>query len=512
MRKILIFAPLLALSLQIYAQTGLLRNGRDYYLPNTVVIKLKQNPQADARGNVTLPNELNNTFSQYSISSAVQKFPGSQNTFYKSGLELSKIVSLTCMSSEDPLEISKKISKIKGVEWAEPKYAREVTYEVNDPQFIADALTQYNLYIIKAKEAWDINRGNKNVVIGIIDTGVYWGHSDLTQNIFQNLREDADHDGHTIEFNGTAWVLDPGDLNGIDDDGNGYADDLIGWDFGGTNGIPDNNPEEDSPIHGTLIAGVAGAVTNNGIGIASIGFNCSIMPVKGTRSDMDSHYVIFGFEGIKYAADNGANIINCSFSGYAYSKAEQEVINYATSKGALVVAAAGNDNVDLPSYPSSYDGVLSVAASNATDKIWSASNYGDNIDVIAPGQQIYSAWGTDGYRVVNGTSVSSPLVAGLAGLVKNQFPSYTPLQIAEQIRVTTDDIYSLNADSLKYKMGSGRINAFKALTTNNAVSVRAKNIKFNDEGNQNGILQSGELVSIDMDFSTIYPPYQICRL
>ncbi len=504
MRKILFFAHLLAFGLQIYAQNGLLKNGKDYYLPNTVVVKLKQAPQADVNGNVTLPVDLNKALSPYSVSSAVQKFPEKQNTLYKAGRELNKIVSLTCVSNEDPLVISKKISKMKGVEWAEPKYAREVTYDVNDPNF--NQLTQYNLFIIKAKEAWDINRGNKSVIIGIIDTGVYWKHPDLTQNIYQNLNEDADHDGHTIEFNGTNWVLDPGDLNGIDNDGNGYTDDLIGWDFGGTNGVPDNNPEEDSPIHGTLIAGVAGAVTNNGAGIASIGFNCSIMPVKGTRSDMDGHFVIFGFEGIKYAADNGAQIINCSFSGYAYSKAEQEVINYAASKGALVVAAAGNDNIELPSYPSSYDGVLSVAASNALDKIWSATNYGANIDVIAPGQQIYSLWGTDGYKVVNGTSVSSPLAAGLAGLVKNQFPNYTPLQVAEQIRITTDDIYALNADSLRYKLGSGRINAYKALTTNNAVSVRAKNIKFIDEGNQNGIIQKGELVSVEMDFNNYLSP------
>ena len=506
MRKILFFAPLLAISLQIYAQNGLLKSGKDYYLPNIVVIKLKQAPQADATGNITLPAEMNKALSPYSVSSAMQKFPGSKNSLYKGEPELNKIISLTCVSNEDPLIISKKISRIKGVEWAEPKYAREVTYDVNDPEFIANTLTQYNLYIIKAKEAWDVNRGNKSVIIGIIDTGVFWKHPDLTQNIYQNLREDADHDGHTIEFSGTGWVLDTGDLNGIDDDGNGYVDDLIGWDFGGTNGVPDNNPEEDSPIHGTLIAGVAGAVTNNGIGIASIGFNCSIMPVKGTRSDMDGRFVIFGFEGIKYAADNGAQIINCSFSGYAYSKAEQEVINYAVSKGALVVAAAGNDNIELPSYPSSYEGVLSVAASNALDKIWSATNYGANIDVIAPGQQIYSLWGTEGYRAVNGTSVASPLVAGLAGLVKSQFPNYTPLQVAEQIRITTDDIYSINADSLRYKLGSGRINAYKALTTNNAVSVRAKNVKFNDEGNQNGILQSGELVSVGMDFYNYLSP------
>lgn len=509
MRKFLVFAFLLIISTQINAQNRLLKSGKDYYLPNTVIIKLKQQPQADASGNVSLPGEITSALSKYNVSSAVQKFPAGKISLNKSASELTKIVALTCAAGEDPLVISKKISKIKGIEWAEPKYVREVTYDVNDPQF--NSLTQYNLFIIKAKEAWEINRGKKSIVIGIVDTGVYWGHPDLTQNIYQNLSEDADHDGHTIELSDTTWVLDPGDLNGIDDDGNGYIDDLIGWDFGGTNGVPDNNPAEDTAIHGTLIAGVAGATTNNGIGIASIGFDCSIMPVKGTRSDMDSHFIIFGFEGIKYAADNGADIINCSFSGYAYSKAEQEVINYATSKGALVVAAAGNDITDLPSYPSSYDGVLSVAASNATDNIWSDTNFGTNIDVIAPGQLIYSTWGSKGYKAVNGTSVASPLAAGLAGLVKSQFPAYTPLQIAEQIRATTDDIYGNVNESLRYKLGSGRINAYKALTTNDAISVRAKNIVFGDEGNRNGILQRGELVSIEMDFYNFLSPVSNLR-
>jgi serine protease len=500
MRKILIFTAILLINFQLSAQSRLIKGDKDYYLSNTIVVKLKQTPAADINGNVTFSAQIQKALSSYNVTSAVQKCPAKSNSLLKGEQELEKIVSINYSSTDDPVNLSKKVSKISGIEWAEPKYIRLVSYDPNDPVYTANQTTQYNLYKINAKGAWDINKGSKSIIIGIIDSGVYWEHPDLLQNIHQNLGEDADGDGHTIEWDGSKWALDPGDLNGIDNDGNGYVDDLIGWDFGGMSGIQDNNPAEDSPTHGTLVAGVAGAVTDNGVGIASIGFNCSIMPVKGSRADFGSTYIFYTFEAIKYAVDNGAQIINCSFSGYSYSKAEQEVITYAVSKGALVVAAAGNDNTGEPTYPASYEGVLSVAATNASDKLWSASNYGETVDVSAPGQQIYTTWNTSGYSTVNGTSLASPLVAGLAGLVKSQFPGYTPLQIAEQIRVTTDDISGSNTDSLNHRIGSGRINAYKALTTTNTISVRAKNVVFNDEGNNNGIIQSGETASISTSF------------
>jgi len=504
MRRFLIILVLLGAASGLFAQSGLIKGDKDYYLANTVVLKLKQSPASDAAGNVTLPSEVRKAAAFQGMKSAVQKFPDGKNALYKSSSGLDKIVTVTYTSGEDPLSFSKKISRMGEVEWAEPRYVRIAAYDVNDPQFTA--LTQYNLFNIKAKEAWDINRGDKKIIIGIIDSGVFWDHPDLVANIHQNLGEDANHNGHTIEWDGTKWIFDPGDLNGVDDDGNGFTDDLVGWDFGGNNGTPDNNPAEDSPFHGTFVAGVASAVTNNNIGIASIGFNCSLMPVKCTRNDLDSRYVIYALEGIKYAVDNGAQIINCSFAGYSYSNAEQEIINYAISKGALVIAAAGNDNTSLPNYPAGYDGVLSAAASNISDKMWASSNYGETIDVVAPGQQIYSTWGTNGYMAANGTSFAAPITAGLAGLVKNQFPSYTPLQIAEQIRATCDDIYSLNADSLKYKLGKGRINAYRALTETNAVSVRAKDIVFKDEGNGNGVIESGEMSSIQINFVNYLSP------
>ena len=299
--------------------------------------------------------------------------------------------------------------------------------------------------------------------------------------------------------------------NGIDDDHNGYVDDRRGWDFGGLGNndgtpTPDNDPMEDRPDHGTNVAGIASAVTNNGVGVASIGFNCKIMPVKTSqdniRSSTGSPLISFGFEGIVYAADNHARIINCSWGGAGYSLLGQETINYAMSKGALVVCAAGNDNSSEAFYPADYDGVLSVAATDQNDHRASFSNYGHGIGVCAPGSGIYSTWQPNTYATLSGTSMASPLTAGVAALVAGKFPSYTPEQVREQVRVNCDDISSLNPGFTNL-LGRGRINALNSVSNVNSESVRAIQVAFSDEapgGNNNGILEPGETITVNIQF------------
>ena len=493
------------------AQQKLIKKGTDYYLSNTVVIKLKQSPGTGK--NIVLPDAVQKTMSKYSVVSVKNRFTENKksNSLLKTSNSLDRIITIKYASNEDPLKVAAKLMHTHQVEWAEPHFVREVFYTPNDPKY--NLATQYGLFKILADSAWNITKGDTSIVIGIIDTGVYWGHPDLEANIWQNLGEDANHNGKTIIQQNGTWILDPGDLNGIDDDnngaGNGYVDDLIGWDFGGINGIQDNNPQEDNPTHGTLVAGIASGVTDNGLGVASIGFKCKIMPVKTTRHDVGDRSVIYGFDGIKYAADNGAKIINCSFGGTVYSNAEQAVINYVVAKGALVVAAAGNSGNGIPQYPASYKGVLSVGATTKTDEIWSASSYGLHVDVTAPGAEIYSTWGPSGYTgqpYPSGTSLSSPFTAGLAALVATVFPSYGPLQIAEQIRVNTDSIAQLNSASLRYLAGSGRINAYKALTNKNSISIRVDSVEFTGETNNHNHFKPGETVSIGASFVNYLKP------
>ncbi len=457
-----------------------IHNGNLFYLANTVVVKLKSQQFGGLLKAQNITTQLNQYFGQFKFSNAKEMF-GTSST--ETAFGLNRIMLIKYNSNDDPLYVASKIKELNNVEWAEPKFVRHSAFVPNDPSYSS----QYNLAIIKAAQAWDISKGDTNVVIGIVDTGVDWPHPDLYANIWHNPHWQTD-----VNF--------PGDS--------------IGWDFGGagsgSNPTPDNNPIEDNPYHGSFVAGVASAVTNNGIGISGIGYNCKIMAVKvaqGNQVDPTSNapYIIFGFEGIKYAADNGAKVINCSWGGGGFSNAEQEIINYAMSKGALVVAAAGNDGVSESFYPASYKGVLSVAATDQNDLKASFSNYGENIDLCAPGVSILSTWQPNAYDANGaGTSFSSPLAAGLAALVFSHFPNFTPAQVAEQIRVNCDNIDSLAPNSsYHYLLGGGRINAYKALVNSNSESVRAADIQFSDAapgGNGNGVFEPGETISIKVKF------------
>lgn len=455
------------------------------YLSNTIMIKLKEKPTAKLNNEIVLDSKLLKTLGSVGLVSSKLLFVSRSS---KKETELEKILVIKYSSDTDPQTLASKIKLHESVEWAEPKYVYAVAYVPNDPFYSS----QYALQKIKAADAWNITTGDTSIAIGIIDTGVDWDHPDLAANIWRNWNEVPD--------------------NGIDDDNNGFVDDIRGWDFGGLNGTPDNNPMEDRPDHGTHVAGDASAVTDNSTGISAIGFKSKIMAVKTIRDDfrspVGSPYVVYGYEGIKYAADNGAKVINCSWGGGGYSFLGQEVINYAASIGALVVAAAGNNNSPAPFYPASYQNVLSVAATNESDMKASFTNYGSGVDVSAPGVSIYSTWQNDNYTFGNGTSFSSPITAGLAALVKSVFPFYSPSQIAEQIRTNCDDINSINPGFVN-QLGRGRINAFKSLSNINSKSARAIGIKYLDEspgGNGDGVLQAGEIIKVTCNFVNYLNP------
>lgn len=473
------FAIVIFHTILIFSQETIIKKGDLIYLSNTIIIKVKEG--------YAYPLEIQKRINSVLKSDAVQEikpvFAEFQSVLKKGEDKFDRIYSIKLNAGNDPLVISQKITRMKEIEWAEPKFIRQITYNPNDSIYVSG--TQINLSQIFASRAWDITKGDSSIIIAIVDVGVDWKHPDISGNIYR------------------------------DQNGN-----ILGYDFGGLNGIPDNDPSEDNaPLgfgvgyHGTHVAGISAAVTDNNVGIASVGYNSSIMPVKVSRGDkrnaQNEPYVYYGFEGIKYAADNGAKVINCSWGGYGYSRYEQEIIDYAISKGALIVASAGNENKKEPFYPASYNGVLSVGwldfdgVRRAYYNNNSGSNYGYYVDVLAPGTSIISAWPTisgQKYKQISGSSMSAPHVSGLAALVFSRYPNYTPLQVAEKIRMTCDDIYSANDDSLKYFLGRGRINAYKAVKDTNLISVRAVNIKFLDKGNENGLLEKGEQVFINITF------------
>ena len=364
------------------------------------------------------------------------------------------------------------------VVYAEPMRIFQMQDIPNDPQF--PSMEWFDR--VNAAAAWDEVKGEQgDVVIAVVDGGIDLAHEDLQANIWINEDEI------------------PG--NGIDDDNNGFIDDVNGWNFDTDN----NNPSLIDGNHGTHVAGIAAAVTNNGKGISSLSWNCRVMTLKMAVLGK-SRGVGMGFTSIVYAVNNGADIISCSWGNHSTpSQYEQEVIDFALANGVLIVAAAGNYNNDIDSkefYPASYRGVLSVGASGSSnDSKPEFSNYGKNVDVFTPGVDILSSIPNDQYDIISGTSMATPLTAALAALVKTQHPDWGPLQVREQIRITCDNIENANP-GFEGKMGSGRINAFRAVTENDSPGLQISGVSWQEiEGNGDNIIDAGETIGLNITFT-----------
>lgn len=378
------------------------------------------------------------------------------------------------------------------IEIAEPVYTEKMQLSPNDPSLGS----QYFITKIKATEAWDVTQGSENIIIAIIDSGVDIDHPDLVDQLYINQ----------TEANGTI---------GVDDDNNGYIDDIKGWDFSGADTLNAFNPDfvgdNDPGIyksgagfgHGTQVGGCAAASTNNGIGVSGVGFKSKLLFTKhfaDNQPTSDRSYSSNLYQGILYAAENGAKIINCSWGGTYRSQVYQDIITYVTlDLGCLVVAAAGNEDTSAPLYPASYDYVLSVGATDETDTRANFSNYGPTLDLVAPGVGIFTTRYNNQYGATDGTSFSSPITAGAAALVWAVHPEYTPLQVGEQLRISADaSIYSVNPESFQNKLGKGRLDVYKAVTSTSP-SVRASNYQLvNSQGES---AQPGDEAFLTFDFT-----------
>jgi serine protease len=395
----------------------------------------------------------------------------------------------------DPLTVSKKISSLDGIEYAEPVPIHTFNFIPNDPR-IRD---QFYLDKIQCFEAWDYLDDPDTVIVAIIDTGIDYTHEDLADNIFVNHGETG-----LDEFGN-----DKRD-NGIDDDGNGLIDDWRGWDFVSSQSATGDNDPMPGHLHGTHVGGTIGAVVNNGIGIAGICPVVRLMPVKVGGDNPLSVSVSNGYEGILYAAAMGADVINCSWGSYSRSVAEQEVIDAAVALGCVVVAGAGNEGRDSEQFPASFDGVMSVAALEKDDKRSYFSNYHTSVDVSAPGYEIYSTVPGNWYDFLNGTSMASPIAAGVAALVIQKFADFNPLQVIEYVKASCDDIYSVNI-GYEGLLGKGRVNAYNAMTIENPRSVIMTEHKINDENNDHAY-DANEILTIDLKFLNVLSPVKNIRI
>ncbi len=363
-------------------------------------------------------------------------------------------------TQEDPAKWLALLQADPRVEWAEIPPPRQTSVIPDDPDY--DEL--WALPRVEAPAAWDQHQAQGDVLVAVVDTGCDTDHPDLAANLYTN----------PAEAQGTP---------GVDDDGNGYVDDLHGWDV--RDGDADVNPEGGDSSHGTHVCGTAACVTDNGAGVACIAWNPRLLPVRAGHASS----ITAGIEGIYYATVTGADVINCSWGGDSYSYYEQNVIQAALASGSLVVAAAGNNGSSQPHYPAAYDGVLSVASFSATDTKVSSSQYGCWVDLGAPGSSIWSTANNGSYTFKSGTSMATPQVSSLAALVKSAFPAFGPDAVREQVIFTCDNVDAQNPIYAGL-LGRGRINARRALQESPSALFRLGESISEPSGN--GIIDPGE--------------------
>jgi len=404
----------------------------------------------------------------------------------ESGRALQRIYHLRYDGPERPQVVAAALAEDPNVEFAEPEYIYRLTETApplatpNDPFFAS----MTHLQRIGLPDAWDLVKGEQgNVIIGIVDGGTDWRHVDLQDNVWTNPGETPD--------------------NGVDDDGNGFVDDVHGWNFSNNSSDPTGlSTQPNNSNHGTFVAGLAAAVTDNQQGVTGSSWNATFMPISGACPQQDDA-ICFGYPGIVYAATNGAQVINASWGGPESSDQGERAIDFAVEMGALVVAAAGNDglNVDLtPFFPANFSKVLSVGAtSKNSDGKAGFSNYGISVDIFAPGVSVESTSTGGLFGASSGTSFASPIVAGIAALVKTLNPGFSVDQLREQVRVTGDNIDAANSN-FAGRLGRGRVNALRAVSVTDLPAIRVTDGSFTETDGDGGI-ESGETVQLTLTYT-----------
>jgi len=424
------------------------------YAPDQIIVKFKAGTSDDT---ISVTNSKNKVVSSEKIMKKNPKAVENEKTKILKKHGLDRIYLLKLPKNSDVNKIVSKYNENPDVEYAEPNHIVHIDTTIPDDTYFSLLWGMHNTgqsggtvdADIDAPEAWDITTGSSDIVVAVIDTGVDYNHSDLAANMWINPNET---------------------LNGNDDDGNGYIDDIRGWDFFSN----DNNPYDQSG-HGTHCSGTIAAEANNGIGVAGVSWNAKIMPLRflGPNGGSTNDAVL----AIIYAIDNGADIMSNSWGGGGYSETLEGAISAANDAGILFVASAGNagtDNDVYTHYPSNYDvpNVISVAATDRNDNLASsiswASNYGaTSVDLAAPGVTIGSTYPDNRYVYMSGTSMAAPHVAGAAALIKAQYPDITVDALKAKILDSVDPIPSLSGITVT----GGRLNAYNALDAVNDAPI-----------------------------------------
>ncbi len=421
--------------------------GSSLYVPNEVLVQTKTSLENSIKNfntqSVSLNSKLNHPFfKKYNFKGIKKTFKipfqssslknvqvadvGNKSTVYVLNLEKGQTVS----------QIVEQLKLDPDVIHVQPNFIYKSFLTPNDTLFSQ----QYAPTMVKLPQAWSITTGNKNTIIAIIDTGVQITHPDLVNQIWSNPGNSS--------IKGVNFITNPISFDPSDDDG-----------------------------HGTHVAGIAAAQANNNKGVAGAGFNCTIMALKAGDSEgfLSSDII----NAIDYAIDNGAKVINLSLGSTPTTNTQvdtlfKDAVERAIVADIVVVAAAGNDKADLDLYhvvPASYPNVIAVSAANQSGNFDSRySNFGASVSLLAPGTGIVSTYPINNYALLTGTSMASPLVAGIVGLIRSYYPSATRAQIYSALTQTATDLGTTGRDS---QNGFGMVNAFKALSffDNNAPTI-----------------------------------------
>jgi hypothetical protein len=419
---------------------------------------------------------------------------GNIQSVHEMDQELSRIIILPIDSLADEYESANKISVFtEEIEYAEPNYI----YHIDAAPSANDSLygEQWSHRVMHVPEAWQFTQGDTSIHIGFIDTGVEWDHPDLVGQFGVNPAEDINHNGLFDAWPSTEKRLDAhgnlvfGDLDGIDNDGNGYVDDVIGYNFvdqssinfGTFSGRSPFPVDEEPHNHGTAVAGVIAASANNQIGIAGIAPKCRLVALRafdetGNAEDDDIA------SAIVYAADNNVKILNLSFGDIVPSLLQRDAIRYATKKGVLIFASSGNDGSTNPHYPSDFDECVSVggtilASDNVSESEVVTSTHGHGMDLMAPSEHIITLFGSASYQFIQGTSFSSPEAAAVAGLILSHNPKLSNLEIRSILETTCTNLDPFGYGAFE---ANGRIDAFKALTYPGSAAIKITTPNTND--------------------------------
>lgn len=465
-------------------------NGNRYLL-GTMIVKFKPEYRGKietevvdgiAKTNIPQIDQLNRQWQVYKVEKIISD-PNPSELAKQYGMDL--FYRFDFPESKDVMRIIKDYEKTGVIQYAEPDYIFQVDRIPNDPYYSS----QWHLLKSQCALAWDGILGDSTVTVMIIDCGIDYNHDDLKYVYSINTAEDINNNRRFDPYPASQG----GDFDGIDQDGNLYTDDVIGWDWISNDPNPFPNPGDD---HGTNCAGIPIAHTDNNVGIASYSWGCRYVDARCGHSGYIYNYL----PALYYAVTRQVWAVSMSFGGSVYQQAYQDAINYAWAGGCVLMASAGNCETHPPGvlrYPACYQNVICVAATDQNDYLsdWPGpgqSNYGPFVDVCAPGTAVLTTDPNNGYGAWDGTSMSTPCVAGLAALIKSMYPRMTnaecTLRIFQSCDPMPDPQYAAG------NCGYGRINATKAIYQ--PIRSNLKTIDFRINDGNNNYPQNNETVSL----------------